>query len=147
MMKIFRLSSMAAMALAVGACATPPVNNELGIESASGGQFLPGASCTVQTAEGGFTVVTPAIVPMRNTVGDLRVICNRAGYRTSEVVYRGLGYNGGYGGYGGYGGPSVGLGLGGGGGNVGFGLGLGFPIGGVANNNAPSRIVVEMTPL
>jgi hypothetical protein len=39
------------------------------------------------------------------------------------------------------------LGLGGGSGNVGFALGLGFPVGGVANNNAPPRIVVEMTPL
>lgn len=134
---------MLTMVLAVGACATPPVSNELGIETVSGGQFLAGANCTVQTAEGSFTVLTPATVPVRNTPGDLRVVCNRQGFRTSEVVYRGLGY----GGYNAYGGPSVGLGLGGGGGNVGFGLGLGFPIGGVANNSAPSRIVVEMTPL
>jgi hypothetical protein len=146
MMKRARLLSMASLTLVVSACVTPPVSNDLGIETASAGQFLPGASCTVQTAEGSFNVVTPATVPVRNTPGDLRVVCDRPGYRTSEVVYRGLGY-GGYNGYGGYGGPSVGLGLGGGGGNVGFGLGLGFPIGGVANNSAPSRIVVEMTPL
>jgi hypothetical protein len=146
MMKRYRLLSMMTMTLAVGACATPPVSNDLGIETASGGQFLPGANCTVQTVEGSFNVVTPATVPARNTPGDLRVVCDRPGYRTSEVVYRGLGY-GGYNGYGGYGGPSVGLGLGGGGGNMGFGLGLGFPIGGVANNSGPSRIVVEMTPL
>ena len=143
-MTFHRLLSMAAMALAVGACATPPVSNDLGIETASAGQFLPGANCTVQTVEGSFNVVTPATVPVRNTPGDLRVVCNRQGYRTSEVLYRGLGY----GGYNAYGGPSVGLGLGGGGGgNVGFGLGLGFPIGGAPRNNAPSRIVVEMTPL
>ena len=79
---------------------------------------------------GSFAVVTPATVPVRNTPGDLRVVCDRQGYRTSEVIYRGLGY----GGYSGYGGPSVGLGLGGGGGNVGFGLGFGFPIGGAAGN-------------
>jgi hypothetical protein len=143
-MTLQRLLSMLTMTLAVGACATPPVSNDLGIETASAGQFLPGANCTVQTVEGSFTVVTPATVPIRNTPGDLRVVCERQGYRTSEVVYRGMGY-GGYNGYGG--GPSVGLGLGGGGGSVGFGLGLGFPIGGVANNGAPSRIVVEMTPL
>ena len=138
-----RQSGMLALILAVGACATPPVSNDLGIETASAGQYLAGANCTVQTIEGSFNVVTPATVPVRNTPGDLRVVCNRQGYRTSEVIYRGLGY-GGYSAYGG--GPSVGLGLGGGGGNVGFGLGLGFPIGGVAGNSAPSRIVVEMTP-
>jgi len=144
-MKPCRLSSILAMTLAVAGCATSPVSNDLGIETFSGGQALPGTSCTVQTAEGSFTVLTPAVVPVRNTAGDLRVVCNRQGYRTSEVLYRGLAY--GYNAYGGYGGPSVGLGLGGGSGNVGFGLGLGLPIGGVANNNAPARIVVEMTPL
>ena len=143
MMKRYRLVSLMTMTFAVGACVSPPVSNELGIETASGGQFLPGAHCTVQTVEGSFNVVTPATVPVRRPPGDLRVVCDRPGFRPSEVVYRGLGY----GGYGGYGGPSFGLGLGGGGGNVGFGLGLGFPIGGVANNSGPSRIVVEMTPL
>ena len=143
-MKLHTLLRLLAMTIPLGACVTPPVNNDLGIETASAGQFLPGANCTVQTAEGSFSVVTPATVPVRNTLGDLRVVCDRPGYRTSEVLYRGLGY-GGYGGYGG--GPSVGLGLGGGGGNIGFGLGLGFPIGGAVASNPPSRIVVEMTPL
>jgi hypothetical protein len=146
MMKLPRRLSVLTLTLAVAACATPPVNNDISIETASGGQFLPGASCTVQTAEGSFTVLTPATVPVRQPAGDLRVVCNRPGFRTSEVLYRGLGY-GGYNGYGGYGGPSVGLGLGGGGGNVGFGLGLGFPIGGLRNNSGPARIVVDMTPL
>lgn len=146
-MKMRILSSLLTMTmtLALGACVTPPVGNDLVIETASAGQFLPGANCTVQTTEGSFTVVTPATVPVRNTPGDLRVVCDRQGYRTSEVLYRGLGY-GGYGGYNGYGGSGVGIGLGGGGGNVGFGLGLGIPIGGGVNNSAPSRIVVEMTP-
>ena len=142
-MTLQRLLSILAMTLALGACATPQVSNDLGIETASAGQFVPGANCTVQTVEGSFTVVTPATVPVRNTPGDLRVVCELQGYRTSEVIYRGMGY----GSYGGYGGPSVGLGLGGGGGNVGFGLGLGFPIGGAVSNRAPSRIVVEMTRL
>ena len=141
-MRILSSVSTLTLTLALGACVTPPVSNDLAIETASIGQFLPGANCTVQTVEGSFTVVTPATVPVRDTPGDLRVVCDRQGYRTSEVLYRGLGY----GGYGGYGGSSVGIGLGGGGGNVGFGLGLGIPIGGGANNSAPSRIVVEMTP-
>jgi hypothetical protein len=143
MMKLQGRLGIVTLVLAVAACATPPVSNDVSIETASAGQFLSGASCTVQTPEGSFNVMTPATVPVRNTTGDLRVVCNRPGFRTSEVLYRGMGY----GGYNGYGGPSVGLGLGGGGGNVGFGLGLGFPIGGIRNNSGPPRIVVEMTPL
>jgi len=135
--------SLSAMMLAVAGCATQPVANQIGIETASAGQFLPGANCTVQTVEGSFAVVTPATVPVRNMSGNLRVICDRPGYRTSEVLYRGLGY----GGYSAYGGPSIGLGIGGGSGNVGYALGFGFPVGGVANNSLPPRIVVEMTPL
>nr|WP_314626696.1 hypothetical protein [uncultured Noviherbaspirillum sp.] len=143
MMKLLGRLGVVVMTLALAACATPLVSNDISIETASAGQFLPGASCTVQTPEGSFNVMTPATVPVRHATGDLRVVCNRPGFRTSEVLYRGMGY----GGYNGYGGPSVGLGLGGGGGNVGFGLGLGFPIGGIRNNSGPSRIVVEMTPL
>jgi len=139
-MTLRRLPGMLAVTMAVGACATPPVSKDLGIETASAGQPLPGAHCTVQTVDGSVTVVTPATVPLRNTPGDLRVVCDRPGYRTSEVLYRGLAG-------GGYGGPSMGLGLGGGGGNVGFGLGFGIPIGGIGSTGAPSRVVVEMTPL
>lgn len=125
--------------LVLGGCAIAPVSDDIGIESVSAGQALPGANCTVQTAEGSYSVQTPAAVPARHTRGDLRVVCEKAGYRTSEVLYRGLGY-GTYGN-----GSSIGLGLGGGGGNVGFGLGFGFPLGG--GDSAPARIVVEMTPL
>jgi hypothetical protein len=134
---------MPAMMLALAGCAAPPVSNEIGIETASAGQFLPGANCTVQTAAGSYSVVTPASVPVRNASGDLRVVCDRPGYRTSEVLYRGLGH----GGYSAYGGPSIGLGIGGGSGNVGYALGFGFPVGGVSGNSLPPRIVVEMTPL
>jgi hypothetical protein len=70
----------------------------------------------------------------------LRVVCNKQGYRTSEIVYRPSGAA--------YGNPSVGVGVGGGtGGHVGVGLGLGFPIGlfgGAAGY--PSQITVEMNP-
>ena len=126
--------------LVLGGCAVAPVSDDVGIETLSGGQPLPGASCTVQTVEGSYSVLTPAAVPARRTRGDLRVVCEKAGYRTSEVLYRGLGY-GAYGN-----GSSVGLGLGGGAGNVGFGLGFGFPLGG-GGDGAPARILVEMTPL
>jgi len=132
------------LALGLGACATAPVSNDLGIETVSRGQPVPGASCTVQLVEGSFTIVTPAVVPARNTGGDLRVVCNKPGYRTSEVLYRG-----GYAGYGGYGSrTSLGFGLGGGGGSIGYGIGLGVPIGGGASpSSLPASVLVEMNPL
>ena len=131
-------------ALVLAACATAPVSNDLGIETVSRGQPVAGASCTVQLVEGSFNIVTPAVVPARNTRGDLRVICNKQGYRTSEVLYRG-----GYPGYDGYGSrTSLGFGLGGGGGSIGYGIGLGVPIGGGASpSSVPARVLVEMNPL
>ena len=132
------------LALGLGACATAPVSNDLGIETVSRGQPVSGANCTVQLVEGSFDIVTPAVVPARNTRGDLRVVCNKPGYRTSEVLYRG-----GYAGYDGYGSrTSLGFGLGGGGGGVGYGIGLGVPIGGGASpSSMPASVLVEMNPL
>ena len=131
------------LALGLGACATAPVSNDLSIETVSRGQPVPGASCTVQLVEGSFTIVTPAVVPARNTSGDLRVVCNKPGYRTSEVLYRG-----GYAGYDGYGSrTSLGFGLGGGGGSIGYGIGLGVPIGGASPSSMPASVLVEMNPL
>lgn len=131
-------------ALGLAACATAPVSNDLGIETVSRGQPVAGANCTVQLVEGSFDVVTPAVVPARNTRGDLRVVCNKPGYRTSEVLYRGS-----YGSYGSYGSrTSLGFGLGGGGGSIGYGIGLGMPIGGGASpSQVPSTVLVEMNPL
>lgn len=131
-------------ALGLAACATTPVSNDLRIETVSRGQAMPGASCTVQLAEGSFNIVTPAVVPVRNTRGDLRVVCNLPGYRTSEVLYRG-----GYAGYDAYGSrTSLGFGLGGGGGSIGYGIGLGVPIGGGPGpSSLPATVLVEMNPL
>lgn len=142
-MRWSRLFAMG-LALGLGACATVPVSNDLSIETVSRGQPVPGASCTVQLVEGSFNIVTPAVVPARNTRGDLRVVCNKPGYRTSEVLYRA-----GYAGYDGYGSrTSLGFGLGGGGGSVGYGIGLGVPIGGGASTSSvPASVLVEMNPL
>lgn len=129
--------------LALAGCATGGAGNgNIVVETASNGQAVPGASCVVTNASGRWDVTTPASVPVGSPAGDLRVVCDKSGYRTSEVVYRPAG--GGYG----YGGPNVGVGIGGGsGGRVGVGLGLGFPIGGFGSSSGyPSQVMVEMTP-
>lgn len=118
----------------VAACATMgPGNGAVAIETTSAGQPLTGAHCTVNTLAGSWNVTTPATAAVGSASGDLRVVCNKPGYRTSEVVYR----------------PSsplnsnIGIGIGGGGGAVGVGLGLGIPIG-LSRGGYPSRVAVDM---
>jgi hypothetical protein len=138
-MRGISFAAAACIAAMLGACATAPVSNDVIIEAASRGQPIPDVSCLVQAVEGSTQITTPARLPIRNTRGDLRVVCDKPGYRTSEVLYRA----------GVYGGPAstVGLGVGSGGGGVGFGLGLGVPVGGGAPAGVPARVVVEMNPL
>jgi hypothetical protein len=128
------------LSLALSACAAPPRpgNSNIAIETLSRGQVLTGAECTVNTAAGSWRVISPGSAPVGSAAGDLRVACNKNGYRTSEVIYRPY-----------YGGSnsSFGIGIGGGSGNVGVGLGMGFPIGAGGGATYPSRIAVEMNPL
>ncbi len=121
--------------ITLAACATMgSYNGAIAIETTSAGQALVGANCTVNTLAGNWDVTTPATAPVGSASGDLRVVCNKRGYRTSEVVYR----------------PSsplnsnVGIGIGGGG-RVGVGLGLGIPVG-LGGGSYPSRIAVDMNP-
>jgi hypothetical protein len=130
---VFVLSSLLA------ACAGPGVGRSDGnvvVEAASNGQALPGAQCTVSNGAGRWNVMTPSSAPVGSPAGDLRIICNKPGFRTSEVVYRPSGGVT----------PNVGVGVGGGSGHVGLGLGLGIPVFGSIGEGYPSRVVVEMNP-
>ncbi|MGH8806489.1 MAG: hypothetical protein ACREX0_01255 [Noviherbaspirillum sp.] len=122
--------------MAIAACATTGSSDgRVTIETASRGQALAGANCAVSTNGGNWNVLTPAAVTVGSASGDLRVICNKPGYRTAEMIFKPsspLGSN-------------VGLGVGGGGGNVGVGVGLNFPIS-VGGGTYPSRVTVELNP-
>lgn len=122
--------------LALAACATGAGGSGgVSIETVSNGQPVAGATCTASTAAGQWNITTPAVAPVGSPSGDLRIICNKSGYRTSEVVYRpSSGAR-----------PNVGVGIGGGsGGHVGVGIGLGFPI--ALGGGYPARVTVEMNP-
>jgi hypothetical protein len=127
-----------ACSLLIGCAAGGPGNSGMiAVDTVSRGQPLPGAQCTVSTASGSMTLTTPATAPVGVAAGDLRVICNKSGYRTSEVLYRPTsGSN-----------TSMGIGIGGGSGNVGIGVGFGFPISFGGGGRYPSQITVDMTPL
>ncbi len=113
------------------------------IHAMSAGQPVAGVHCLVSTAAGRWEITPPAVVPVGPPAGDLRVACDKPGYRNSEVLYRPSPYS-----YGGTGGSNVGVGIGGGSGNVGVGLGFSLPIGGGGSTAGgyPPRIVVELNP-
>ncbi len=105
-------------------------------------QPLSGAQCEVDTGAGKWTVSTPGWVQIGQPQGDLRVVCNKDGYRSSEVVFR-RGSTGGV-----PGATRVGVGMGGGFGGysgVGISLGFGFPLSS-GRTSYPSQVVVDMTP-
>ena len=129
-------------------CANTPQRPEgqVDILTTAQGAPLSGAECTVDTGSGSWKVVTPAVVNVGEPRGDLRVVCNRAGFRTSEVQVRGgnTGYMPGS--------TRVGVGVGGGGwgshSGVGISLGFGFPLGGFGRApRYPAQVLVDMTPL
>ncbi len=128
--------SILLLCFALAACATTGSSGGLiTIETASGGQPLPGARCAVSTNAGNWNVTTPATVAVGSANGDLRVTCNKEGYRASEVLYRPSSPVG----------SGVGVSAGGGGGHVGVGVGLSFPVN-LGGGTYPSRVTVDMNP-
>jgi hypothetical protein len=127
--------SILLLLVVLAGCATTDRDRGMLIETASKGQPLAGATCTVKTSSLSITVTTPATIPPLTGSGDLQVVCDKPGYRTSEFLFRPSGRSS----------SSMGLGLGGGGGRVGVGVGLNFPLGSV-RADYPSHVTVEMNP-
>lgn len=136
-------SVMLSFLLASGCATKPPFDGRVEILTTSRDQTLTGADCVVTTDAGSWTVQTPGHATVGDPSGDLRVVCNKAGYRTSEVIHRsraGRGLNAS--------GTRVGVGVGGGLGGysgVGVSLGFGFPLTGTASDY-PSQVTVDMVP-
>ncbi|MDB5795243.1 MAG: hypothetical protein JWR25_1622 [Noviherbaspirillum sp.] len=124
------------MPIVLAACATTGTGGGMiSVDTASAGQPVPGASCTVTTNSESWNLNTPATINVGRINGDLRVVCNKEGYRTSEAIFRPSGPVG----------SSVGLGVGGGGGNVGMGVGLSVPVL-LGGGGYPSRVTVDLNP-
>jgi hypothetical protein len=127
-----------ALPLLLAACATPGTDSgNVSITTATNGQQFGDASCVVTTRSGTWNIVTPATLPLGRSDGDLRIVCQKPGYRTSELILPP---------YSSASGSSVGFGAGGGSGNVGMGVGFSFPLSGGAGYY-PSPIVINMNPL
>lgn len=136
--------ALIALAALLASCAsTPPWDGRIQVLTTARSQPLSGAACVIETGAGVWNVTTPGYAPVGAPQGDLRVVCNKEGYRASEVVFRaGVTSQG-------FGVPRVGVGVGGGFGGysgVGVSLGFGFPLSG-SGAGYPARVVVEMTPM
>lgn len=122
--------------LLLTACASGFGNRQVTIATATpNGQEFAGASCAVLTDSRSWNVTSPATLDIPVN-GDLRIVCNKAGYRTSELRLPPIGQGGG---------SSVGLGMGGGSGAVGVGLGFSLPVSS-GGSNYPPRILITMSP-
>ncbi len=134
-----RIVTFVALSVSVllAACATTEQGDgRVSIVTASNGYEFSGAHCVVTTGAGSWNITTPATLQLGEANSELRVVCNRIGYRTSELRLPA---------YVRPSGSSVGLGLGGGSGGVGVGLGFSLPILS-SGGNYPPRIVVNMYP-
>lgn len=112
--------------------------------STAQGKPLTGAACVVTNLSGSWNVQTPAIVEVGEPKGDLRVVCEHPGYRSSEVIYRipgGTVSNSG---------TRVSVGVGGGSfgsaSGMGVSMGIGLPLGSV-RQRYPAQLTVDLTPL
>jgi hypothetical protein len=114
------------LSVALSGCTTLAADNgHVLIEARSDSQQLTGARCVMKTDSSRWNVVTPGDVLIVAADGDLHVLCNKPGYRASEVVYRAPpGLNS----------PGVGIGLG-------ANLPLSF---GGKEKAYPRRVLVEM---
>lgn len=120
------------------ACASAPWHSgSVWIETTSGGAALPGASCTVSNAGFQRLITTPdtIVVPAN---GDLRIVCEKSGFQTIDIIQHPAFDTG-------PGNSTLGIGIGGINGNVGLGVGLNLPIGG-QRGGYPQRISLEMRP-
>lgn len=117
--------------IALMACATSGSSGALLVDAISQGQPLAAANCVVANNNATWNVIVPATINIGSVAGDLRVVCSKPGYRTSEVLYAP------------YKTVNSSLGVGVGGGNV--GIGLNIPVG-LSTGNYPSRITVDMNP-
>lgn len=127
------------LSLALAACATTgPEQRGILIETTARGEPLAGTPCTVSTAAGQWNIVTPVRLDVGEPSGDLRVVCERKGFRTAETIHRGFAPTGA--------GPTVGFGIGGGSRHTGASIGMSVPFGRTAVQY-PARVRVDMNPL
>lgn len=123
--------------LMLAACVSGPQGEQgMVLETAVRGQSIAGARCSATIGSLRWDVTTPAILGVTGARGELHIVCDMPGFRTSELYFRpepGITSSG-----------SVGFGSRGYGSGV--GLGLSFPLGSAAAPY-PKRLVIDLNPV
>lgn len=129
--------ALPASSLLLAACATTdPGDGQVSIVKTDNGRQIFGANCVVMAGGARWDIVTPATLMTGGGSGDLRIVCDKPGYRTSELILPPYGPSG----------SGVGLGVGGSSDNIGLGPGFSFPVA-TGGSYYPAQIVVNMNPL
>lgn len=139
----WRPAALVIFTLSLLGCASQPQRPEGQVEigTTSQGKPLTGVDCTVRTLSGSWNVQTPGTIHVGSPNGDLQVVCNHPGYRTSEVIIRAPAAAGASG-------TRVSIGVGGGFGGYsggGMAVGIGFPVV-PSRPSYPASVVVDLTP-
>lgn len=118
-----------------GCVSTSPGEQGILLETAAQGQPITGASCVATIGTLRWDVTTPAVLAVGGARGELHIVCNQPGFRTSELIFHpetnatsGGSASFGSGGYG-----------------SGFGLSIGFPLSSAAAPY-PKRLVIDLNP-
>lgn len=132
----FRRAAVLLLPSLLMACAgMSPGESGILLETAARGQPMIGATCSATMGSARWNVKTPAVLAIGDARGALYIVCEKPGFRTSELIFRPE--------TGSTGAASAGFGVGGY--HSGIGLGLSFPLGGAATNY-PKRLVVDLNP-
>ncbi|MFM7759457.1 MAG: hypothetical protein ACKO6R_01125 [Burkholderiaceae bacterium] len=141
-----RVRVVAALLVTLVGCAHQPTTpaGQIEVLSTTIGKPLTGAACVVSNLSGSWQITTPGTAIVGEPNGDLRVVCEHPGYRSSEVIYRLPGSAVGNSG------TRVSVGVGGGSfgaaSGVGVSMGIGFPLSSL-RQRYPAQLTVDLTPL
>lgn len=82
-------ATAALLSLLLIACASaPPGGPTILIETAARGQPVAGANCVATIGSVHWNVITPAVLKIGEARGGLRLVCDKSGFRTSELIFR-----------------------------------------------------------
>lgn len=84
------------LALLLGGCASTASVPRILVETAARGQPLAGVACTAVIGTQRWDLTTPATIVVGDASGELRIVCNMAGFRTSELIFRPVTYSAAY---------------------------------------------------
>lgn len=85
-MRMPGLASLSIALLIAGCATTDADDGRVAIATQNNGQALDGARCTVSHRHASWDIETPAAIDIGRADGNLRILCMKPGYRSSELL-------------------------------------------------------------